>query len=166
MLLKSTDDIQPPMSLLNCTPLASYCNALLTSFNDLRLCCPVAIAPDVMTALQASLRHVATGFFEYRKCVSPSDKSTSSITYSNVLFCFVLERRKRLSTTTSASDSLSSVRVSPMSFFRSSIDAFESSFQHPPSHNRSAYTTTTCSQLYAQPCHSSYKEDQVLATSQ
>jgi conserved oligomeric Golgi complex subunit 8 len=45
----------PPMILVNYMPLAVYCNALLTAFNDLRLCCPLAAVSTVKQSLTNSL---------------------------------------------------------------------------------------------------------------
>lgn len=45
----------PPMVLINYTPLAIYCNALLAAFNDLRLCCPLAAVVNVRDRLTDSL---------------------------------------------------------------------------------------------------------------
>ncbi|XP_054856196.1 conserved oligomeric Golgi complex subunit 8 isoform X2 [Eublepharis macularius] len=47
--------LQPPMVLLDFAPLACFLNNILMAFNDLRLCCPVALAQDVATALEDAL---------------------------------------------------------------------------------------------------------------
>ncbi|XP_072836520.2 conserved oligomeric Golgi complex subunit 8 isoform X2 [Pogona vitticeps] len=51
--------LQPPMVLLDFPPLACFLNNILAAFNDLRLCCPVALAPDVTATLEEALRQVA-----------------------------------------------------------------------------------------------------------
>uniref|UniRef100_A0ABM5ETP2 Conserved oligomeric Golgi complex subunit 8 n=1 Tax=Pogona vitticeps TaxID=103695 RepID=A0ABM5ETP2_9SAUR len=51
--------LQPPMVLLDFPPLACFLNNILAAFNDLRLCCPVALAPDVAATLEEALRQVA-----------------------------------------------------------------------------------------------------------
>ncbi|XP_074640947.1 conserved oligomeric Golgi complex subunit 8-like isoform X1 [Tubulanus polymorphus] len=50
--------LSPPLVLLDYQPLAAYCNNILTSFNDLRLCVPISVAGNVAEKLQASLAHV------------------------------------------------------------------------------------------------------------
>lgn len=50
--------LQPPMVLLDFPPLAYFLNNLLVAFNDLRLCCPVAIAQDVTACLEKALSQV------------------------------------------------------------------------------------------------------------
>ncbi|KAM9183107.1 conserved oligomeric Golgi complex subunit 8 [Mergus octosetaceus] len=50
--------LQPPMVLLDFPPLACFLNSLLVAFNDLRLCCPIALAQDVATCLQDALGKV------------------------------------------------------------------------------------------------------------
>ncbi|XP_061450574.1 conserved oligomeric Golgi complex subunit 8 isoform X1 [Rhineura floridana] len=50
--------LQPPMVLLDFPPLACFLNNILVAFNDLRLCCPVALAPDVAATLEEALGQV------------------------------------------------------------------------------------------------------------
>lgn len=52
--------LQPPMVLLDFPPLACFLNNILVAFNDLRLCCPVALAQDVTGALEDALAKVST----------------------------------------------------------------------------------------------------------
>lgn len=47
--------LQPPMALLNFPPLACFLNNILTSFNDLRLCCPIGLAQEVTNQLEDAL---------------------------------------------------------------------------------------------------------------
>ncbi|KAI1235647.1 Conserved oligomeric Golgi complex subunit 8, partial [Lamprotornis superbus] len=51
--------LQPPMVLLDFPPLACFLNGLLVAFNDLRLCCPIAMAQDVTTCLDSALEEAA-----------------------------------------------------------------------------------------------------------
>lgn len=50
--------LQPPMVLLDFPPLACFLNNFLTAFNDLRLCCPIALTQDVTTYLEGALEKV------------------------------------------------------------------------------------------------------------
>ncbi|XP_012868354.1 PREDICTED: conserved oligomeric Golgi complex subunit 8 isoform X1 [Dipodomys ordii] len=50
--------LQPPMVLLDFPPLACFLNNVLVAFNDLRLCCPVALAQDVTRILEDALAKV------------------------------------------------------------------------------------------------------------
>ncbi|XP_031805944.1 conserved oligomeric Golgi complex subunit 8 isoform X2 [Sarcophilus harrisii] len=50
--------LQPPMGLLDFPPLACFLNNILVAFNDLRLCCPVALAQDVTASLEDALGKV------------------------------------------------------------------------------------------------------------
>lgn len=47
---------QPPMCLVEFYPLADYLNGILTAFNDLRTCAPLAVADFVTKTLQDSLK--------------------------------------------------------------------------------------------------------------
>ncbi|XP_076988957.1 conserved oligomeric Golgi complex subunit 8 isoform X1 [Tamandua tetradactyla] len=50
--------LQPPMVLLDFPPLACFLNNILVAFNDLRLCCPVALAQAVTGALEDALAKI------------------------------------------------------------------------------------------------------------
>ncbi|KAK1330546.1 hypothetical protein QTO34_010736 [Cnephaeus nilssonii] len=50
--------LQPPMVLLDFPPLACFLNNILVAFNDLRLCCPIALAQDVTRVLEDALAKV------------------------------------------------------------------------------------------------------------
>lgn len=52
---ENEDSLHPPESLLEFYPLAEYCNQILTTFNDLKLCAPYAIAQYATKHLQNSL---------------------------------------------------------------------------------------------------------------
>lgn len=54
--------LQPPMVLLDFPPLACFLNDVLVAFNDLRLCCPVALAQDVAAAMEGALCQVGLWF--------------------------------------------------------------------------------------------------------
>ena len=67
----SADSLHPPASLLKCPPLAVYCNALLTAFNDLRLCAPLSLADDTAALVQQSLSSAALVLLSYHRSVVP-----------------------------------------------------------------------------------------------
>ena len=51
-------NLYPPTVLLEFHPLAAYCNDLLSAFNDLRLCAPIAMVTEVTEALRRSFLEV------------------------------------------------------------------------------------------------------------
>jgi hypothetical protein len=60
-----TNPFVPPMILVSYTPLAVYCNALLTAFNDLRLCCPLSTVRTVKQLLTDSLTRIRNLLLNY-----------------------------------------------------------------------------------------------------
>lgn len=60
-----TSAFVPPMILVNYTPLAIYCNGLLTGFNDLRICCPLAVVNEVKEILTHSLTAIRNRLVNY-----------------------------------------------------------------------------------------------------
>ncbi|KFM67434.1 Conserved oligomeric Golgi complex subunit 8, partial [Stegodyphus mimosarum] len=52
------DSMQPPNSLLDFYPLAHYCNDVLGSFNELRLCCSFSMCCTVTEILTKSLKRI------------------------------------------------------------------------------------------------------------
>ncbi|XP_062555352.1 conserved oligomeric Golgi complex subunit 8 [Armigeres subalbatus] len=62
---KSETSNHPPESLLDFTPLALYCNEVLTVFNELRLCAPIALASTVTEILEASLETVCKNILSF-----------------------------------------------------------------------------------------------------
>lgn len=61
----STNAFSPPMVLVHYTPLAVYCNSLLTAFNDLRLCCPISNVVTIKQLLTDSLIFVRDHLCNY-----------------------------------------------------------------------------------------------------
>nr|XP_031361735.1 conserved oligomeric Golgi complex subunit 8 [Lonchura striata domestica] len=59
--------LQPPMVLLDFPPLACFLNGLLVAFNDLRLCCPIALAQDVTACLDAALGEVTKTILAFHR---------------------------------------------------------------------------------------------------
>ncbi|XP_073440274.1 conserved oligomeric Golgi complex subunit 8 isoform X3 [Dendrobates tinctorius] len=59
--------LQPPMVLLDFPPLACFLNNILVAFNDLRLCCPVALTEDVTNTLQDALEKVVNSILTFHR---------------------------------------------------------------------------------------------------
>lgn len=75
---KSDSGNHPPESLLDFTPLAIYCNEVLTVFNELRLCAPIALAPTVTEVLEGSLENVCKNILSFyrqeQQAFTPSER--------------------------------------------------------------------------------------------
>ncbi|XP_071957455.1 conserved oligomeric Golgi complex subunit 8-like [Antedon mediterranea] len=65
--LQGDKNMTPPATLLEYTPLAVYTNNILTAFNDLRPCAPIALAPDVARQLQWSLKSAMETIVAYHR---------------------------------------------------------------------------------------------------
>ncbi len=63
----STHTITPPHSLLDYSPLASLTNALVTAFNELRQCAPLAMGPEVAQELRRLVESTVHDICEYHK---------------------------------------------------------------------------------------------------
>ncbi|XP_075694649.1 conserved oligomeric Golgi complex subunit 8 [Rhinoderma darwinii] len=59
--------LQPPMVLLDFPPIACFLNNILVAFNDLRLCCPVALTQEVTNALQDALEKVVKSILAFHR---------------------------------------------------------------------------------------------------
>ncbi|KAM4613991.1 conserved oligomeric Golgi complex subunit 8 [Discoglossus pictus] len=59
--------LQPPMVLLDFPPLACFLNNILVAFNDLRLCCPVALTQEVTLNLQDALEKVVKTILSFHR---------------------------------------------------------------------------------------------------
>ncbi|XP_011312770.1 conserved oligomeric Golgi complex subunit 8 [Fopius arisanus] len=57
----------PPEQLVDFYPLAEYCNGLIATFNELRVCPPVALAEYCTQVLEESLQCVARGILVFYK---------------------------------------------------------------------------------------------------
>lgn len=57
----------PPEQLVEFYPLAEYCNGIITAFNELRLCAPVALSTLCTKLLQESLHNVAKAMLLFYK---------------------------------------------------------------------------------------------------
>lgn len=77
--------LQPPMVLLDFPPLACFLNNILVAFNDLRLCCPVALAQDVTGALEDALMKVTKTILAFHRAEEAVFSSGEHETF--VQFC-------------------------------------------------------------------------------
>ena len=75
----------PPMILVSYTPLAVYCNAVLTALNDLRLCCPLSIVLKVKDSTNDSLMFIRNLLMKYYK----SEKVTLTVIESEHFMDFL-----------------------------------------------------------------------------
>ena len=75
----------PPMILVSYTPLAVYCNALLTTFNDLRLCCPLSTVFTIKQLVTESLIHIRNLLTAYYR----SEKLTLTVIESEHFLDFL-----------------------------------------------------------------------------
>lgn len=58
-------NLSPPETLLNFQPLALYCNGVLTAFNELKHCSPIAVVNEITECLQKSLEYVASNIVNF-----------------------------------------------------------------------------------------------------
>ncbi|XP_074056592.1 conserved oligomeric Golgi complex subunit 8 isoform X1 [Macrotis lagotis] len=79
--------LQPPMGLLDFPPLACFLNNILVAFNDLRLCCPVALAQNVTTSLEDALVKVTKIILAFHRAEEAAFSSQEQELF--VQFCTV-----------------------------------------------------------------------------
>ncbi|XP_067574992.1 conserved oligomeric Golgi complex subunit 8 isoform X3 [Pseudorca crassidens] len=79
--------LQPPMVLLDFPPLACFLNNILVAFNDLRLCCPMALAQDVTVALEDALAKVTKVILAFHRAEEAAFSSGEQELF--VQFCTV-----------------------------------------------------------------------------
>ncbi|XP_038610826.1 conserved oligomeric Golgi complex subunit 8 isoform X2 [Tachyglossus aculeatus] len=79
--------LQPPMVLLDFPPLACFLNNILVSFNELRLCCPVALARDVTVSLEDALVKVTEIILAFHRAEKAAFSSREQELF--VQFCTV-----------------------------------------------------------------------------
>ncbi|XP_006821523.1 conserved oligomeric Golgi complex subunit 8-like [Saccoglossus kowalevskii] len=66
-------NLNPPMVIMEYSPLAVYTNHILTALNDLRLCAPIALAEEVAMQLQDSLSKMVAAILAFHSPQTPSD---------------------------------------------------------------------------------------------
>ncbi|XP_029839680.4 conserved oligomeric Golgi complex subunit 8 [Ixodes scapularis] len=56
--ITTEEGVEPPLSLLEFEPLSQYCNGVLSAFNEVRLCSCLAIARQLSSSVETSLRTI------------------------------------------------------------------------------------------------------------
>lgn len=80
--------VTPPSSLLEFPPLAVYLNNVLAAFNDLRLCCPVALARLVPATLAESLRCLVADILGFYHTEEAAFSDKERIAFNKYCFAF------------------------------------------------------------------------------
>lgn len=78
----------PPMILVNYTPIAVYCNSLLSAFNDLRLCCPLSTVATVKKYLTDSIiftRDILCNYYHSEKLTLTITESQHFLEFLDIL---------------------------------------------------------------------------------
>ncbi|XP_008543468.1 conserved oligomeric Golgi complex subunit 8 [Microplitis demolitor] len=78
----------PPDQLVNFYPLAEYCNGLISTFNELRLCSPVALSEFCTSAIEESLLSVARGILVFYKQEQQAFATTERENMIKFVECF------------------------------------------------------------------------------
>lgn len=81
----------PPETLLDFHPLAVYCNGILTAFNDLRLCSPIALADQVTKVLQSSLENVCKNILTFYRQEQQAFTSNERENFIKMCSCFAYD---------------------------------------------------------------------------
>lgn len=82
------DPFQPPSILLEFTPLAELCNAILSSLNEIRLCAPISIAPKIIERIQEVLVSAAQTLQERERRFGKSSIETEKATFQQLVVIF------------------------------------------------------------------------------
>ncbi|KFB47499.1 AGAP011488-PA-like protein [Anopheles sinensis] len=83
--------VQPPDTLLDFEPLALYCNELLTVFNELRLCSPIALATNVTELVEGSLEQVCRGILGFYRQEQQAFAPTERECFIRLCSCFAYD---------------------------------------------------------------------------
>uniref|UniRef100_A0A182QH74 Conserved oligomeric Golgi complex subunit 8 n=1 Tax=Anopheles farauti TaxID=69004 RepID=A0A182QH74_9DIPT len=83
--------VQPPETLLDFEPLAVYCNEILTIFNDLRLCSPVALAITVSEQVESLLEQVCRGILGFYRQEQQAFAPTERECFIRLCSCFAYD---------------------------------------------------------------------------
>ena len=76
--MEPKDSINPPLTLLEFSPLAELCNTILLAFNEIRLVTPLAIAPRLVSAIQSILQSSAKSLADKERRFSKNKSTTET----------------------------------------------------------------------------------------
>lgn len=65
------DSLQPPLSLMDFPPLAHLTNSVLSALNEVRLCAPLTLAPQVTLALEDLMHQATLTLLNFHSTASP-----------------------------------------------------------------------------------------------
>lgn len=82
------DKTRPPPALMEFPPLAHYTNGLVAAFNNLRLCCPLAVMCEVIALLEKSLTKVISALLELHRLESGGFTAREEVSFGRL--CWVL----------------------------------------------------------------------------
>lgn len=89
--LLQSDGLSPPESLLDFQPLAIYCNGILTFFNEVRLCAPVAIADTATICIQTSLETVSRSILSFYRQEQQAFTGSERDNFIKLCTCFAYD---------------------------------------------------------------------------
>ncbi|CAM9711903.1 unnamed protein product, partial [Lampetra fluviatilis] len=82
--------LQPPATLMDFPPLAYFLNNVLAAFNELRLCCPLALAEDVGACVEATLVGAVDAVLAFHRAEEPAMSAREAELFAR--FCAALAR--------------------------------------------------------------------------
>ena len=80
---------QPPIGLLDFPPLAVYLNGILTSFNNIRLCCPLSMAVKMPRILSSSIDSVTDAILAFYQSEEPAMSESEKKVFARFCLAFV-----------------------------------------------------------------------------
>lgn len=88
---EASPTLNPPIKLIEFTPLAVYCNGVLTAFNNLRLCAPLSVAADVAKALEESCKRVTDSLLRFHRSEQALFHGREGAKFADLCTCFALD---------------------------------------------------------------------------
>ena len=86
-----TEDLQPPLELLEFPPLAEVCNAVLSSLNEMRLCSIISLAPELIKRIETVLTSCAQTLKDREARFGKSSIETEKATFQQLVEMFALK---------------------------------------------------------------------------